>query len=399
MDKASLIEAVNGHIDDKAITPRVLQQWWSKVSQNIDIGGGGSPGGILGDIPVGAQIPFGGGAVPNGWLLCDGSAVSRTTYADLFAVIGTSYGAGDGSKTFNLPDKRGRVSVGKNSSDTDFSVVGKRGGAKTVKLEIKHMPSHTHTSPYNAGAQWTGGSGYANNNGAWQYGYTFNRDEVVGSLQKTGGDTAHDNLQPYETDNWIIKALPIVSSVSIGNNDNWFIDGVDTGHTSRGKQGDTGPTGATGPKGDKGDTGSTGPIGPTGATGPKGDTGPQGPKGDPFTYADFTEEQLEALTGPKGDKGDQGPEGPIGPAFTYSDFTPEQLAALQGPEGPQGGVGPQGDPGPMPIFTIGEVVSLEPFEEPYVRQTGTAANPILNFGIPAAEGGNAKVIIDRWEAE
>lgn len=407
MDKASLIETVNGHIDDKAITPRVLQQWWSKVSQNIDIGGGGSsPGGILGDIPVGAQIPFGGGSVPSGWLLCDGSAVSRTTYADLFAVIGTSYGAGDGSKTFNLPDKRGRVSVGKNSSDTDFATIGKDGGAKTVKLETKHMPSHTHELSKEFG---DGMVGMRNANGAgdgWDVyvgnsntGQKYRRLSTLYGLLSTGGGEAHSNLQPYETDNWIIKALPIVSSISIGANDNWFIDGVDTGHTSRGKTGDTGPTGATGAQGPKGDTGPEGPQGKTGPTGPQGSEGPQGPKGDPFTYEDFTEEQLKALTGPKGDKGDRGPEGPTGPAFTYSDFTPEQLAALQGPEGPQGGTGPQGDPGPMPVFTIGEVVSLEPFEEPYVTQTGTAANPILNFGIPAAEGGNAKVIIDRWEAE
>ena len=420
MDKASLIEAVNGHIDDKAITPRVLQQWWSKVSQNIDIGGGGSsPGGILGDIPVGAQIPFGGGSVPNGWLLCDGSAVSRTTYADLFAVIGTSYGAGDGSKTFNLPDKRGRVSVGKNSSDTDFATIGKDGGAKTVKLETTHMPSHTHTGTtsengshtHSYNGWWTFQQGYYDGaiartrqsdaaqtdpfNAAGNHTHTF-------TTAATGGGTAHNNLQPYETDNWIIKALPIVSSISIGNNDNWYIDGVDTGHSSRGKTGDTGAKGDKGDKGDRGDTGLQGPIGPTGATGPQGSTGPQGPKGDPFTYNDFTEEQLKALTGPKGDQGQTGPQGPIGPAFTYSDFTPEQLASLTGPKGDKGDkgdTGPQGDPGPMPVFTIGEVESLEPGDEPYVRQRGTAAEPILDFGIPGADGGNAKVIIDRWEAE
>lgn len=398
MDKASIQETLNGHLDDKVITPRTLQQWWGKVSQNFQPSGG-DQGSTFGSLPIGAQVPFGGNTIPEGWLLCDGRAVSRTTYKELFAVIGTAYGAGNGSTTFNLPDKRGRVSVGRNSSDTSFSVIGKKGGAKTVQLKVEHMPSHTHTSPYNAGAQWLNSSGYANNNSAWQYGYVFNRDEIVGSLKSTGGDKAHDNLQPYEVDNYIIKYSVVKSVISIGSNSNWYIDGVDTGCTSRGKQGDTGATGATGPKGDKGETGPTGPIGPTGATGPQGDIGPQGPKGDPFTYADFTEEQLKALTGPKGDKGDIGPEGPIGPAFTYADFTPEQLAALQGPVGATGGPGPQGEPGPMPVFTIGTVESLEPGEQPYVRQRGTAAEPILDFGIPGADGGNAKVIIDRWEAE
>lgn len=93
-----------------------------------------------------------------------------------------------------------------------------------------------------------------------------------------------------------------------------------------------------------------GPLrGETGPQGPKGDTGAtgaQGPKGDPFTYEDFTEEQLAALTGPQGPKGDTGPQGKQGAAFTYSDFTPEQLAALTGPQGPKGDTGATGAQGP-----------------------------------------------------
>lgn len=108
----------------------------------------------------------------------------------------------------------------------------------------------------------------------------------------------------------------------------------------QGPKGDTGATGAQGPKGDTGDTGAQGPKGDT------GETGAQGPKGDPFTYEDFTEEQLEALTGPQGPKGDTGPQGKQGAAFTYSDFTPEQLAALTGPQGPKGDTGATGAQGP-----------------------------------------------------
>lgn len=59
---------------------------------------------------------FAGTSAPTGWLLCDGTAVSRTTYAALFAVISTVYGVGDGSTTFNLPDGRGRVNVQKNAA-------------------------------------------------------------------------------------------------------------------------------------------------------------------------------------------------------------------------------------------------------------------------------------------
>lgn len=66
----------------------------------------------IGIIPVGAMMPFAGTTAPTGWLLCYGQAISRTTYANLFALTSTAYGIGDGSTTFNLPDYRGRVHIG-----------------------------------------------------------------------------------------------------------------------------------------------------------------------------------------------------------------------------------------------------------------------------------------------
>ena len=399
MDKASIQETLNGHLDDKVITPRTLQQWWSKISQNFQPSGG-DQGSTLGSLPIGAQVPFGSNTIPEGWLLCDGRAVSRTTYKELFAVIGTTYGSGNGKTTFNLPDKRGRVSVGRNSSDTSFSVLGKKGGAKTVQLKIEHMPSHTHTQESHRhllyGGDGTGGmveghipvSNWLSSNIKQNVnGYARTLTEFSQPLiNNTGGDKAHDNLQPYEVDNWIIKYSVVKSVLKIGSNGNWFIDGVDTGCTSRGATGATGATGPQGPTGATGPQGPQGEVGPKGEIGPTGATGPQGPKGDPFTYADFTEEQLKALTGPTGPQGPAGPTGPQGNAFTYNDFTPEQLESLTGPQGPIGETGPQGDPGPMPVFSVGDVKSLESDEDPYVTQTGTAAKPILNFGIPSAIG-------------
>lgn len=91
-----------------------------------------------------------------------------------------------------------------------------------------------------------------------------------------------------------------------------------------GPQGETGPAGPQGPKGDKGDTGSQGPM---------GQTGPKGEKGDPFTYNDFTPEQLEALTGPQGPKGDTGETGPQGPKGDTGETGP------QGPKGDKGDTG------------------------------------------------------------
>ena len=267
MDKASLIEAVNGHIDDKAITPRVLQQWWDKVSQNLSTGGDGSVY-SRGDVPVGAQLPFGGTDVPYGWLLCDGSAVSRTDYADLFAVIGTAYGAGDGSTTFNLPDKRGRVSVGLKEGDTDFANIGKDGGEKKHKLTMDEIPNFKFSTAHvgYSDSIWSATNG-THTSGTGR-GWANQQDEAQRANINTGfyhdfsfgGGGSHNNLQPYEVDNWVIKALPVVSRITIGNNDNWFVDGIDTGHTSRGKTGDTGKTG------------------------PQGETGPQGPQGKSGVY-------------------------------------------------------------------------------------------------------------------
>ena len=90
---------------------------------------------------------FAGSAAPAGFLLCDGSAVSRTTYADLYAAIGTTWGAGDGSTTFNLPDLRGRSSIGQGSLGTNAQpsiALGAAGGEANHTLVAGEMPSHNH---------------------------------------------------------------------------------------------------------------------------------------------------------------------------------------------------------------------------------------------------------------
>ena len=69
-------------------------------------------GTLYADSPIGTILPYGGASAPSGWFLCDGSAVSRTTYSELFAVIGESFGTGDGSTTFNIPDMRESVPKG-----------------------------------------------------------------------------------------------------------------------------------------------------------------------------------------------------------------------------------------------------------------------------------------------
>ena len=93
------------------------------------------------------------------WLSCDGSAVSRTTYAYLYSILGTTWGVGDGSTTFNLPDlrNRARVSVGgsrltSGGSGIDGATVGSVGGAQNVTLSTSNLPAHTHTVSGTTGA-------------------------------------------------------------------------------------------------------------------------------------------------------------------------------------------------------------------------------------------------------
>lgn len=94
--------------------------------------------------PVGEITMWSTTSAPTGWLICDGSAVSRTTYSGLFAVVGTTFGSGDGSTTFNLPDFRGKVAVGRNTGDASFDILGETGGSKTNALGSSNLPAHTH---------------------------------------------------------------------------------------------------------------------------------------------------------------------------------------------------------------------------------------------------------------
>lgn len=168
-------------------------------------------------LPIGSIVPYGTTTAPTNWLVCDGSAVSRTTYANLFAVIGTSFGSGDGSTTFNLPDLRGRVPVGQKDNDSDFDGMGVTGGEKTHILTIQEMPSHKHTMQDRGRLLYWDAT--LNNVGLKQ---GTGADIPVESTwndntANVGGGQAHNNLQPYQTVNYIIKAKQsagVVANVS-----------------------------------------------------------------------------------------------------------------------------------------------------------------------------------------
>jgi microcystin-dependent protein len=157
--------------------------------------------------PKGTVVPYAGASAPTGWLLCDGSAVSRTTYANLFDIIGTTYGTGDGSTTFNIPDLRGRVVAGKDNmggtsanrltgigGSVDGDTLGAAGGEESHTLNQSEMPAHQHAVAPNAGA----GSGFFVGVGSG--------GGASGNLTTAaGGGGAHNNVQPTAILNYIIK--------------------------------------------------------------------------------------------------------------------------------------------------------------------------------------------------
>lgn len=160
-------------------------------------------------VPVGTIQTYAGATAPEGWLLAYGQEVSRTTYADLFAAIGETYGVGDGSTTFKLPDARGRVLVGKDNMGgvsanrvvaAAGDTLGGSGGAEKHTLTIDEIPSHTHNMYRTNDLLYTGGSNAQ----------VFSPAVLgfQGATFATGGGGAHENMPPYITVNVIIKYAP-----------------------------------------------------------------------------------------------------------------------------------------------------------------------------------------------
>nr|DAL39948.1 MAG TPA_asm: Baseplate wedge protein [Caudoviricetes sp.] len=162
-------------------------------------GGGSATGDTL---PVGSIMPYPKATAPENWLICDGSAISRTDYSELFNAIGTTFGEGDGSTTFNLPNIKGRTIVGLDTDDTDFNTIGKTLGEKTHTLTVAEMPEHNHKQSLDGGNSGnSGNAAYSWSIPANQYLYTG--DDLAG---KTGGSQPHNNIQPSFVATYIIKA-------------------------------------------------------------------------------------------------------------------------------------------------------------------------------------------------
>jgi len=173
---------------------------------------GGNLTGIEG-IPTATIVEWSDSSIPSGFLECDGSAVSRTTYSALFAIVGTTYGSGDGSSTFNLPDLQDNVIIGKSNNKALGSTGGANatanagniaGSTANATLSTGQLPSHSHpgkspgpgfAGPTGSNLGTTGGnSGNAGGSG----GHSHNMSATF-----TGDSTSV--VQPYLTIIYIIK--------------------------------------------------------------------------------------------------------------------------------------------------------------------------------------------------
>ena len=195
--------------------------------------------GVTGQMPTGSVVSFAGSSAPVSWLLCSGQTVSRTVYSNLFAIIGTTYGSGDGSTTFNVPDMRGRVPAGldnmggssanritSGNSGITGTTLGAFGGDERTQSHTHTQASHSHAwsgyaafviyvggSPANPGGQFSQGTTYtyATNNASYGYtsytgGNAYGTNDTQTPTINSYGSGGSQNVQPTIMLNYIIKA-------------------------------------------------------------------------------------------------------------------------------------------------------------------------------------------------
>ena len=184
-------------------------------------------------IPAGTMVLFGGTSAPSGWLLCDGAAYSRTTYAALFAAINTRWGVGDGSTTFNIPDLRGRAPIGEGQgSGLTNRTLGSKLGEENHALTLAENGSHTHVGGLHThtGGLHKHGETIGNELAAYTTAgsvnnYSINNNQLGGpsrintdaggnvatssdgavATTSSGSGTAHNTMQPSLVVNYLIK--------------------------------------------------------------------------------------------------------------------------------------------------------------------------------------------------
>lgn len=168
-------------------------------------------------LPIGSIAQFAGAETPTNWLFCNGQAVSRETYSELFAVIGTTYGDGNGSTTFNLPDFSSRspmgLGTGTDGTNSETTTLGQEKGEYKHQLTVAELAAHKHTFNGNAPNQYISGS-------SGNYLVKYNTGAAASNyINETGEDEAHNTIHPVLGVNFIIKAKQSIGVVGTVTND------------------------------------------------------------------------------------------------------------------------------------------------------------------------------------
>lgn len=152
-------------------------------------------------LPTASVIAFAGSEIPDGFLECDGSLVSRTTYAELFDAIGTLFGSGDGSTTFALPNLGGRTVVGNGTTpepDYNLRVLGQHGGESSHNLSTSEMPAHNHDT-------WETNKYTSTTPGEVAPAFNGSGVSIGFKTGVSGLGTSHNNMQPFLVLVYLIK--------------------------------------------------------------------------------------------------------------------------------------------------------------------------------------------------
>lgn len=176
---------------------------WLRFMMSLWARTGAAQGGVT---PTGQITAYGAATPPLGWLLCDGSAIDRITYSALFSIIGTTWGPGDGTTTFNIPDLRDRFALGAGTA-----ALGTTGGANSITLTTSELPAHSHTITDPGHDHTTFAASSTNTTGTDPGAVTSGGTTGTSTTGITGTNSAGSGnpfsiMPPYAAVIWMIKA-------------------------------------------------------------------------------------------------------------------------------------------------------------------------------------------------
>lgn len=206
------------------------------VKEGISVADDNSVGGYP-LIPTGSIMAYAGSTAPDGWLLCNGAAINRTTYANLWALISSTYGSGDGTTTFNVPDMRSRMPIGAGAgTGLTTRALAATGGAETVTIASGNLPTHQHTISHghaNTIAATTGGQSVDHSHGITIDTNNFSTGTVSSDHSHSGTTSGVSGGHQHNIPRGLIATAGTNRAVvsTAANQGSIFVDGQTSDHS------------------------------------------------------------------------------------------------------------------------------------------------------------------------